>query len=103
AALARLAKPAAAGGWVARRARELAQNHETWFVTERSATNESQPNPGALQSVRQFALGIRLTGEVGLDGEVVADSEANAESIAAWIDRMKAGLRPKSGPGALDG
>jgi hypothetical protein len=100
AALARLARPAATGGWVTRRARELAQNHETWIV------NELPPgaNHGAtaLQSIRQFALGFRLTGEMGLDGEAVADSDAGAEKIAAWVEQMKAAIREKTGVGALD-
>jgi hypothetical protein len=100
AALARLAKPAATGGWVTRRAREFSKDHETWIVTE--------PPPGtshgaaALQTIRQFALGFRLTGEAGLDGEAVADSEANAEKMAAWIDQMKAAIHERTGVGALD-
>jgi hypothetical protein len=100
AALARLAKPASGGGWVTRRARELSQNHETWIVNELPAG--ANHGATALQSIRQFALGIRLTGEMGLDGEAVADSEASAEKIAAWIDQMKAAIREKSGVGALD-
>jgi hypothetical protein len=100
AALARLAKPAVSGGWVTRRARELSQNHETWIVNELPAgTNHGAT---ALQAVRQFALGLRLTGEVGLDGEAVADSDASAEKIALWVDQMKAAIREKSGVGALD-
>jgi len=100
AALARLAKPAVGGGWVTRRARELSQNHETWIVNELPAgTNHGAT---ALQSIRQFALGFRLNGEMGLDGEAVADSEANAEKIAAWVEQMKAAIRDKTGVGALD-
>jgi len=100
AALARLAKPASGGGWVARRARELSQNHETWIVNELPAG--ANHGAAALQSIRQFALGFRLTGEMGLDGEAVADSEANAEKIALWVDHMKAAIREKTGVGALD-
>jgi hypothetical protein len=93
AALARLAKPAAApAGWVTRRARELSKDHETWIVNE--------PPPGT--ALRQFALGFRLTGEAGIDGEAVADSEASAEKIAAWVDQMKSAIREKTGVGALD-
>jgi hypothetical protein len=101
AALARLAKPAATGTWVARRARELSKDHETWIVTDVSSANSAGT---ALQSVRQFAMGFRMTGEAGLDGEAVADSEANAEKIAAWVDQMKAQvkLRGKSAAGPLD-
>ena len=100
AALGRLAKPAASAGWVARRARELSKDHETWIVTE--------PPPGinqtatALPPIRKFAMGVRLSGTAAIDGEVVADSEAGAEKIAAWVDRMKAAIREKTGVGALD-
>lgn len=100
AALSRLAKPVANGGWVTRRARELSKDHETWIVTE--------PQPGtkqattALSAIRQFSLGIRLSSPAGLDGELVADSEASAEKIVAWVDRMKAVIREQSGVGALD-
>jgi hypothetical protein len=97
AALARLAKPAVAGGWVTRRARELSKDHETWIVNEPPATNQ-----GALQTIRQFSLGVRLSGEATIDGEAVADSEANAEKIGVWIDQMKAALRQKTGVGVLD-
>ena len=56
AALARLAKPAATGGWVARRARELSKDHETWIVTEPPpATNRPAT---AFSAIRQFAMGI---------------------------------------------
>jgi hypothetical protein len=99
AALARLAKPAPAAGWVTRRARELAKDHETWIVNELSAANQGA---GALQSIRQFALGFRLTGQAGLDGEAIADSENSAEKIAAWVDQMKAAMREKTGVGVLD-
>jgi hypothetical protein len=100
ATLSRLAKPAANGGWVTRRARELSKDHETWIVTE--------PPPGtkqaatALSAIRRFSLGIRLSSPAGLDGELVADSEASAEKIVQWVDRMKAVIREKSGVGALD-
>ncbi len=100
AALDRLAKPAANGGWVSRRARELSKDHETWIVTE--------PPPGmnqtttAFSAIRKFSLGVRLSGAAAIDGEVVADSEASAEKIAAWVDRMKAGIRDKTGVGVLD-
>jgi hypothetical protein len=99
AALARLAKPAAANGnWAARRARELSKDHETWIVSEPA----SGTTPGTLPTIRQFALGFRLTGESGIDGELVADSDAGAEKIAEWVDRMKALIREKTGVGALD-
>jgi hypothetical protein len=100
AALARLAKPAVGGGWVTRRAREMSKNHETWIVNELPAG--SNHGATALQSIRQFALGFRLTGEMGLDGEAVADSEASAEKIALWVEQMKAAIREKTGVGALD-
>ena len=103
AALARLAKPAPAAaslGWAARRSRELAKDHETWIVTEPPA-GAAKGNP-AIASIRRFALGFRLTGEGSLDGEVIADSDANAEKIAAWVDQMKAAVREKTGVGALD-
>jgi hypothetical protein len=100
AALARLAKPAAAGGWVARRARELAKDHETWIVTEPPQTT-NQPAT-VFSAIRQFAMGVRLSGTAGIDGEVVADSEASAGNIAAWVDRMKTAIREKTGVGVLD-
>ena len=100
AALARLAKPAATGGWVTRRARELSQDHETWIVLDVPA--ETQTGSRALGAVRQFALGFRLTGDAGVDGEAIADSEASAEKIGAWIGQMKAAIRAKTGVGALD-
>jgi hypothetical protein len=100
AALGRLAKPAAAaGGWVARRARELSQDHETWIVIEPPAEVRGA---GPLGTVRQFALGLRISGEAGVDGEAIADSEASAEKIAAWIGEMKSAIRAKTGVGALD-
>jgi len=99
AALARLAKPAAPGGWVTRRALELAKDHETWIVNEQPA---GTTRAGVLQAIRQFALGFRLTGEAGIDGEAVADSEASAEKIAAWVEEMKAAIRKKTSVGALD-
>ncbi len=100
AALARMAKPAVSGGWVTRRAREMSKGHETWIVNE--LTPGANHGATALQSVRQFALGFRLTGEMGLDGEAVADSEASAEKIALWVEQMKAAIREKTGVGALD-
>ena len=47
-------------------------------------------------------MGIRLSGVAGIDGEVVADSDASAEKIAGWVDQMKAAIREKTGVGALD-
>ncbi len=99
AALTRLAKPAAAGGWVVRHARELSKDHETWIVTE---TPSPSPDAGPLQAIRQFSLGFRIAGQGGLDGEAVADSEAGAEKIATWIGQLKAGIRDKTGVAALD-
>jgi hypothetical protein len=104
AALARLNKPAApprgdTAGWVTRRARELSKDHETWIVTESPSAN---PDGGPLQAIRQFALGVRITGQPGIDGEAIADSEASAEKIAAWVDQIKAALRQKTGVGVLD-
>jgi hypothetical protein len=107
AALARLAKPAPAAaslGWAARRSRELAKDHETWIVTEPppGPAKDAAKGNSTLASIRRFALGFRLTGEGSIDGEVVADSDANAEKIAAWVDQMKAAVREKTGTGALD-
>lgn len=99
AALARLRNPVAPAGWAARRARELSRDHETWIVNDRSAAGQGS---GALRTVRQFALGFRLTGEQGADGEAVADSEASAVEIAAWLDQTKASLRQMTGTGVLD-
>jgi hypothetical protein len=99
-ALARLAKPAAASGWVTRRARELSKDHETWIVIE--PPPGTTRGAGPLQPIRQFAMGFRLTGKAAIDGEAVADSEAGAEKIAAWVDQMKAAIREKTGVGALD-
>jgi len=100
-ALARLAKPAAGGtGWVTRRARELSKDHETWIVIE--PPPGATRGAGALQPIRQFALGFRLTGEAAIDGEAVAESEAGAEKIAAWVEQMKTAIREKTGVGALD-
>jgi hypothetical protein len=94
AALTRLSAPAATGGWVARRARELSQDHETWIVNELPlGANQAT----ALQSIRQFALGFHVLGEESVDGEAVADSDASAEKIAAWVDQIKAASH-----GALD-
>jgi hypothetical protein len=92
AALTRLAKPATPGpagneGWVARRARELSQDHETFVVNELLAGTSSSNS--ALQAIRQFSLGFRLTGEGNIDGEAVADSEESASKVAAWVDQMK--------------
>jgi hypothetical protein len=99
AALARLGKPAPPSGWVTRRARELSKDHETWIVNETLPGNQEA---GPLQAIRQFALGFRITGQAGLDGEAIADSETSAEKIVAWVDQMKATIREKTGVGALD-
>ena len=100
AALAHLARPAASGGWVTRRARELSKDRETWIVSEPpQGTNQGAV---ALQAIHQFALGFKLTGDVGVDGEAVADSEASAEKVAAWVGQMKSVIREKTGVGALD-
>lgn len=98
AALARLTKPAPAAGWVTRRARELSKDHETWIVTESAANPAGSP----LQAIRQFALGFRITGEQGIDGEAIADTEANAERISGWVDQLKVAMREKTGAGVLD-
>jgi hypothetical protein len=92
AALARLAKPASTGpaateGWVVRRARELSQDHETFVVNELLAGTSTSNS--ALQAIRQFSLGFRLTGEGSIDGEAVADSEESALQISSWVDHMK--------------
>ena len=92
AALARMAKPAANDGWVTKRARELSKDHETWLVMEPAANGSGS----VFQSIRKFALGFRLSGEAQVDGEAVAESEAGAQKIAAWIEQMKKGV------GALD-
>jgi hypothetical protein len=102
-ALARLAKPATAAspsGWVTRRARELSKDHETWIVIE--PPSGAIRGAGALQPIRQFAMGFRLTGEAAIDGEAVTDSDAGAEKIAAWVEQMKTTIREKTGVGALD-
>ena len=65
-------------------------------------TTQASQDAGPLQAIRQFALGFRITGQQGIDGEAVADSEAGAEKIAAWVDQMKAAIREKTGVGALD-
>src|SRR5262249_50921032 len=84
AALARMAKAAADDGWVNRRAREMARNHDAWIVTEHPAGADRGVNEGvALQFIRRFALGFRLTGDVAIDGEAVADSEEGAQKVAA--------------------
>jgi hypothetical protein len=101
AALARMAKPPANDGWVAQRARELARNHEAWIVTEPPALPADNAS-GALHAIRKFAFGIRIASPAELDGEAVADSEADAQKIAAWVDQIKALLREKSGAGLLD-
>jgi hypothetical protein len=91
-ALARLAKPTGNdAGWVARRARETSRGHESWIVNERPAAAGSSV---ALQAIRRFAIGFQ---QDGIDGEAVADSEAGAVQVGAWIDRMKTGSA-----GALD-
>jgi hypothetical protein len=104
AALARMAKPAANGGWVAQQARELSKDHETWIVTEPPVIAAKNVAPGAaiLQSVRRFSMGMRLTGEAMVEGEAVTDSEASAQKIAAWIEQVKTSIREKTGVGVLD-
>ena len=100
AALERINKPVAAQvGWATRRALTMSRDHETWIVSERSGTSSGT---AAFQAVRQFALGFRLTGEMGVDGEVVADSEAGATGIATWAEQIKAEMRQKASVGALD-
>jgi len=101
-ALARLAKPpAATAGWVARRARELSTDHETWIVTEPPPA--AKPSAAtAFSTIRRFAMGVRISGVPGIDGEVVADSDSSAGTIAEWVDHMKAAIREKTGVGALD-
>jgi len=99
-ALDRLSKPPAAGGWITKRARQLSKDHETWIVTE-PPVGTSQAST-TLPAVRQFALGFRLSGEAGIDGEVVLDSEAGSERMAAWIEGMKGVIREKTAVGALD-
>jgi hypothetical protein len=100
AALARLsAVPSQGGGWVAKRARELAKDHETWIVNEPLA---GMNQATALQSIRQFSVGFKLADEGSVDGEAVADSDASAEKIVAWFDLMKAATREKTGAGALE-
>jgi len=69
----------------------------TWIANQPAGTGAV-----ALQSIRQFSLGFRLTGATGVDGEAVADYETSAEKIAAWVDQMKGALRDKAGVGALD-
>jgi hypothetical protein len=98
-ALARLAKPPATVGWVARRAREMAKDHEAWIVTEPPV---SAKGATLFSTVRKFAMGARVTGTMGIDGDVTADSEAGADKLAEWIDHMKALIRKKTGVGALD-
>jgi len=100
AALDRLAKPPATGGWAARRARELAKDHETWLVTQPPQAKNQPTTP--FSAIRQFSMGVRLSGTAGIDGEVVADSEAGAGKIAAWVDGMKTAVREKTGVGVLD-
>lgn len=104
AALARLNRPASAAhadavGWVTRRSRELAKDHETWIALE-SPAHEANGSP--LGSIRQFALGVKIAGQGSIDGEAIADSEAGAEKIAAWVDQMKAALRKGATSGVLD-
>jgi hypothetical protein len=99
AALARLGQPAGSGastdGWVAKRAKVLNKDHEVWIVNQPGQT--AFDTTSALKSVRQFAMGVRVSADPGIDGEAVADSDASAESIAQWMDRMKAATK------ALDG
>jgi hypothetical protein len=103
AALARMARPAANEGWVARHARELAKDHETWIATEPHFSAQAGNSvPAGIQSIRKFAFGIRLTGEAAIDGEAVTDSDASAQQIAAWIDQIKSLVKEKTGVPALD-
>jgi len=100
AAMSRLSRPtpnASTGGWVARRARELSRDHETWVVTDSSDARSSN-----VHGILQFALGFRLAGEGSIDGEAVAESETSALELAAWIERSKSAMRGKEGLGALD-
>jgi hypothetical protein len=99
ASLARLARPSANNGWVARKARELGKDHETWLAVETPAGNLAA---GALAPVRQFALGFHITKDAGLDGEAIADSETGAEQIAAWVEKIKASMRGTAAAGPLD-
>ncbi len=104
-ALARLAKPpAATTGWVARRARELSKDHETWLATEPPPAAKAATNRAAspFSAIRRFAMGVRVSDVPGIDGEVVTDSDSSAGTLAEWIDRMKATIREKTGVGALD-
>ena len=100
AALARLAKAATNDGWATRRARELAKDHETWIVNQLPAG--ARQGAPSLRSIRQFAIGFRVTGDAGIDGEAVTDSEPSARNIAAWIEQMKSAIREKTGAGVLD-
>ena len=100
AALARLARPATKAGWVARRARELSQDHETWIVSERPTG--TVPPRSAVESIRRFALGFKLAGDVNIEGEAGTDSDADAITIAGWIEGMKVSVREKTGVGVLD-
>lgn len=103
AALARMAKPVAGDGWVAQRAKDLARDHEVWIAMEPPAGSKQDAASAApLQGIRRFALGVRMTGKMSLDGEVVAGSDAGAQKIAEWVDQLKAALRQKTGAGALD-
>ncbi len=101
AALARMAKPAAGDGWVAKRARELSKDHETWLVMEPPANRGENP-AAVFEAIRKFALGIRVSGEASIDGEAVTESGAGAEKIAAWVEQIKGTVREKTGVGALD-
>jgi hypothetical protein len=56
----------------------------------------------SLTGIRQFAMGVRLSGVAGIDGEVVTDSDASAEKVAAWVEGMKAGIRGQNAVGPLD-
>ena len=91
AALARLAAPPLkndAQNAIARRAKELAKDHEVWIAGTPPPILKRSPSP--LSGVQEFAIGIRLSGEAGVDGEVTADSPESAGQIAAWLEKIKA-------------
>lgn len=100
ATLTQLARAAGNEGWVARRARELAKDHETWIVNEQPA--KSKDRPDVLQSIRKFAIGFRVTGDTGIDGEAVTDTDESAQKLANWVEQMKGAIHEKTGAGVLD-
>jgi len=90
AALARLAAaPSNAAGqnWISRRAREMAKDHEIWIAGAPPAILKKSLSP--FSGVQEFAIGVRLSSDQGIDGEVVADSAESAERIAVWLGRIK--------------